>query len=33
LDFLNPYIAQIGSAIVYTVSSFIMVKFIVFKDS
>jgi len=33
LGFSNPYIAQIGSAIVYTVSSFIMVKFIVFKDS
>ncbi|HHH51915.1 MAG TPA: GtrA family protein [Campylobacterales bacterium] len=33
LGFVNPYIAQIGSAIVYTVNSFLMVKFIVFKDS
>jgi len=33
LGFLNPYIAQIGSAIVYTISSFIMIKFIVFKDN
>ena len=33
LEFLNPYIAQIGSAIVYTISSFLMIKFIVFKDS
>jgi len=33
LIFINPYIAQIISAIVYTVSSFILAKFFVFKDN
>ena len=31
LEFLNPYIAQLISAIVYTLSSFTLAKFIVFK--
>ena len=29
----NPYLAQVGAAIVYTLSSFILAKFYVFKDS
>jgi len=28
----NPYIAQLGAAIIYTVSSFIMVRYLVFKE-
>ncbi len=32
LGFLNPYLAQLISAIVYTLSSFVLAKFIVFKD-
>jgi putative flippase GtrA len=32
LGFLNPYLAQLFSAIVYTLSSFLLAKFIVFKD-
>lgn len=32
LGFLNPYIAQFISATVYTLSSFILAKFMVFKD-
>jgi putative flippase GtrA len=33
LGFLNPYIAQLFSAVVYTLSSFLLAKFIVFKDT
>jgi putative flippase GtrA len=29
---INPYLAQIGSAVVYTISSFLLIKFFVFKD-
>ena len=29
---INPYIAQVGAAIVYTVSSFVMAKYFVFKE-
>jgi len=32
LEFVNPYLAQLLSAIVYTLSSFLMAKFLVFKD-
>ena len=32
LDFINPYYAQLFSAIIYTLSSFLLVKFLVFKD-
>lgn len=32
LDFLNPYLAQFISAIVYTLSSFLLAKLIVFKE-
>ncbi len=32
LGFLNPYVAQLMSAVVYTLSSFILAKFIVFKE-
>jgi putative flippase GtrA len=32
LEFINPYLAQLLCAVVYTLSSFIMAKFIVFKD-
>jgi len=32
LDFLDPYLAQLISALVYTLSSFILAKFLVFKD-
>lgn len=30
LDFLNPYLSQLVSAIVYTLSSFLLMKFFVF---
>jgi len=30
LTFMNPYISQIGAAIVYTVSSFVMARYFVF---
>jgi putative flippase GtrA len=33
LGMLNPYIAQLFSAVVYTLSSFLLAKFIVFKDA
>ena len=33
LTFINPYYAQLISAIVYTLSSFILAKFFVFKDT
>jgi len=33
LGLLNPYIAQLFSAIVYTLSSFLLAKFIVFRDA
>ena len=33
LELINPYLAQFFSAVVYTVSSFLLVKFIVFKES
>ena len=32
LEFLNPYFAQLISAVVYTLSSFLLAKFMVFKD-
>ena len=32
LEFLNPYLSQIFAAIVYTLSSFILVKIVVFKE-
>ncbi len=32
LGFLNPYLAQLISAVVYTLSSFMLAKFIVFKE-
>jgi putative flippase GtrA len=32
LGFLNPYLAQLFSAMVYTLSSFILAKLIVFKS-
>ena len=32
LELINPYLAQFFSAVVYTVSSFLLVKFIVFKE-
>ncbi len=32
LGFVNPYLAQFISAVVYTLSSFILAKFIVFKE-
>ncbi|KYJ85468.1 GtrA family protein [Sulfurovum riftiae] len=32
LGFVNPYIAQFFSALVYTLSSFLLAKYIVFKD-
>jgi len=32
LDFVNPYIAQFFSAVVYTLSSFLLMKFFVFKE-
>ena len=32
LEFTDPYLAQLISAIVYTLSSFVFAKFIVFKD-
>ena len=32
LTFMNPYYAQLISAIVYTLSSFILAKFFVFKN-
>ena len=31
LESINPYLAQIGAAVVYTLSSFLLAKFIVFK--
>ena len=33
LTFINPYYAQLISAIIYTLSSFILAKFFVFKDN
>ena len=33
LEFMNPYLAQLISAVVYTLSSFLLVKFLVFKDT
>jgi putative flippase GtrA len=33
LTLLNPYIAQLFSAIIYTLSSFLLAKFFVFKTS
>ncbi len=33
LDFMNPYISQLISAVVYTLSSFLLAKFFVFKDT
>lgn len=32
LGSLNPYLAQLISAVVYTLSSFVLAKFLVFKD-
>lgn len=32
LSLINPYIAQVGSAVVYTLSSFILAKIFVFKQ-
>lgn len=32
LGFLNPYLAQLISAVVYTLSSFILAKLVVFKN-
>jgi len=32
LEFLNPYLAQLISAAIYTLSSFILAKFMVFGD-
>jgi putative flippase GtrA len=32
LEFTNPYLAQLSSAIVYTLSSFSLAKVIVFQD-
>ena len=33
LDIINPYLAQFFSAVVYTVSSFLLVKFTVFRSN
>ncbi len=33
LSFINPYFAQLIAAIVYTLSSFLLSKFFVFKDT
>ena len=33
LESINPYYAQLISAIVYTLSSFVLAKFFVFKES
>lgn len=32
LTLINPYLAQFGAAVVYTVSSFMLVKYFVFKE-
>ncbi len=32
LDLINPYIAQLFSAIIYTLSSFLLMKLFVFKE-
>ncbi len=32
LELMNPYLAQLLSAIVYTLSSFLLMKFFVFRD-
>ncbi len=32
LTWMDPYVAQLLSAVVYTLSSFLLVKFIVFKE-
>jgi len=32
LTFINPYISQLGSAAVYTLSSFVLMKVFIFKD-
>ena len=31
LEILNPYIAQLGAMIVYTVNSFVMIRYFVFR--
>ena len=31
LTFTDPYLAQVGAAVVYTLSSFVLAKFLVFK--
>ena len=31
LGLINPYLAQVGAAVVYTLSSFLLAKFMVFK--
>ncbi len=33
LEFMNPYLAQLISAVVYTLSSFLLAKFLVFKET
>ncbi len=33
LELINPYLSQFFSAVVYTVSSFLLAKFIIFKDT
>ena len=33
LGFMNPYLAQLISAVVYTLSSFLLAKFLVFKGT
>jgi putative flippase GtrA len=30
---MNPYTAQLGAAIVYTISSFVMARYFVFKEA
>ena len=33
LPLTNPYLAQVGAALVYTLSSFVLAKFFVFKEA
>jgi len=33
LPLLNPYFAQLGAAVVYTVSSFLLARYFVFKET
>lgn len=33
LPLLNPYLAQLGAAVVYTVSSFLLARYFVFKET